>query len=343
MRKLLNTLYITNPESYLSLDGENIVVLVNGETKIRLPFVNIENIVCFNYLGMSPALTGKCMRLGIDVNFVSPSGKYLGTVSGEIRGNVTLRRRQYRMFDDEAVCLELSKNAVAAKLHNSAYVLSRTLRDNADSANTGDIAAAVEYMKNNIEKLYGLNDADSVRGLEGESARVYFGVFDGLIIKQKESFKFLSREKRPPLDNVNALLSYFYTILGFEIKAALNTVGLDPYVGFFHTDRSGRASLALDMLEELRAAVVDRFVLSLINLNQISGKDFLQKEGGGILLTDDGRKTALKSWQDRKNDEFKHPIINEKIKFGLLPYVQAQLMAKFIRGDDAEYAPFLKT
>lgn len=343
MRKLLNTLYITNELAYCALDGENIVILVENKEVKRVPFVNFENIVCFNYLGCSPALMGKCGENGIPICFLRPSGRFLARVTGEIKGNVHLRRAQFEKLANEngQACLKLAQNVIAAKFHNSRHVLARSIRDHSDKIDVDAINGTIRSISASIEAVYETRDIDSVRGYEGECSRKYFGVFDELIIKNKDDFKFVNRTKYPPLDKVNAMLSYFYTILSLDIQAALESVGLDPYIGFFHADRSGRASLALDLIEELRAYLVDRFVLSMINLQQVKGDDFLQKEGGGIIMTDECRKTMLTSWQKRKHETITHPVIKEKIEIGLIPYVQANLLAKYIRDDIPEYTPYI--
>ena len=341
MKKLLNTFYITNELAYCSLDGENIVVSVEGKEVKRVPFVNIENIVCFNYLGCSPALMGKCGEEGIPICFLRPSGRFLARITGAAQGNVHLRRMQFEKLSDEQVCLKLTQNIISAKLHNSRHILSRAIRDHADKIDNKSIDAVVFSLSDGINSVYKTEDIDSVRGYEGECSRKYFSVFNELILKNKEDFCFTDRNKYPPLDRVNALLSFFYTMLTHDIQSALETVGLDPYIGFFHTDRSGRASLALDLIEELRAYIVDRFVLSVINLQQVKGSDFLQKEGGGILMSDDCRKEAIGAWQKRKHEIIIHSVINEKIEIGLIPYVQANLLAKYIRGDIPEYIPYI--
>ena len=341
MRKLLNTLYITTPKSYLSLNGENIVVLLEENEKFRMPFVNIEAIVCFGYMGASPALMGKCADNNISLSFLSPNRKFLARLTGKTKGNVHLRKKQYSISEDEDFCLKFSKDIVAAKIFNSRKMIDRCIRDNYDSMNTVKLEAVSYQLKESIESIYIQPDKDALRGLEGASAKAYFSVFDDMILKQKKDFPFDYRSKRPPLDNVNCMLSYLYTILSLEITTALETVGLDPYVGFMHELRSGRASLSLDLLEELRSYLVDRSVLAMINLIQMSGKDFNQKEGGGVLMTDDARKKLLTCWQEKKRETIKHPVIEEKIELGLLPYVQAQLLARYLRGDIEKYPIFL--
>ena len=341
MRKLLNTLYITTPKSYLSLDGENIVIFIEDEEKFRLPFVNIESIVCFGYMGASPALMGKCADDNVALNFLRPNGEFLARVTGKTKGSVYLRKNQYAYHDDKDFCLKFSKDIVSAKLCNSKFTLDKTIRDNKDKINIEKLADVSEGLKEAIKDAGNFDDKDELRGFEGANAKQYFTVFGDMILQQKEHFYFNERSKRPPLDNVNCMLSYIYTILSLEISSALETVGLDPYVGFYHELRAGRASLSVDLVEELRSYMADRFVISMINLKQINQKDFTKKEGGGILMTDDGRKKILTAWQERKKEIITHPFISEKIEIGLIPYVQAQLLARYIRGDLEEYPPFL--
>jgi CRISPR-associated protein Cas1 len=341
MRKLLNTLYITTPNSYLSLDGENIVVLLDNYEKFRMPFVNIENIVCFGYMGASPALMGKCVNNNVGLCFLKPNGEFLARIIGKTKGNVLLRTRQYRMSEDEQFCLNFSINIVSAKIYNTKATLQRTIRDRSNTIDVSCLEDTVEFLEKNIGKVYEFLDLDQLRGFEGINARNYFEVFNDMIICQKDDFKMKVRTKRPPLDYLNCLLSYLYTILSLEVGAALESIGFDPYVGFMHTLRPGRASLALDMMEELRAYMVDRHVITMINLKQITKKDFRKKEGGAILMTDEGRKKLLTIWQERKKEIIVHPYLNEKVEIGLIPYVQAQLLSKFLRGDLYEYNPFL--
>ncbi len=341
MRKLLNSLYVTTPQSYLSLDGENLVVLLEDNEKFRMPFVNIENIICFGYMGASPALMGKCADNNIAISFLRPNGEYLGRIVGKTKGNVLLRKRQYQLSDDEEFCLNISKDMIAAKFFNSRSTLERTIRDHQETIDATHLKLTSNYIAEGINKLYEFADFDQLRGYEGIIARNYFSVFSDMLLTQKKDFSMIERSKRPPLDFLNCMLSYLYTILSLEVRSALETIGLDPYVGFMHTLRPGRPALALDLMEELRAYMVDRLVITMINLKQISKKDFYKKEGGGVLMTDDGRKKILKAWQDRKKEVITHPFIKEKIEIGLIPYVQAQLLAKFLREELSEYQPFL--
>jgi CRISPR-associated protein Cas1 len=342
MRKLLNTLYVTTSNSYLSLERENVVIRLDDEEKFRLPFVNVESIVCFGYMGASPALMGKCAENNVAICFVNPnSGKFLAKVVGKTTGNVFLRKQQYSLSDDNMFCLNFTKEIIAAKIFNSRFSLERAVRDNKDKIDTTQLEKSSEMMKDAIKYCYDFENIDELRGFEGVQAKLYFKAFDDMILQQKEHFYFNERTKRPPLDNVNCMLSYLYTILSFDITSALETVGLDPYVGFYHTLRSGRASLAVDLIEELRSYMVDRLVISMINLKKINHRDFYKKEGGAILMTDDGRKKILTTWQERKKEVINHPYLKEKVEIGLIPFTQAQLLARFIRGDAKEYPPFL--
>ncbi len=340
MKKLLNTLYVTTPESYLHRDGENVLVKIGSDEKFRIPIHNLEGIVCFGYMGASPRLMQLCSENNVGLSFLSPHGKFLGRVNGEVRGNVLLRRTQYRVADNSEASLDIAKGFIAAKIVNCRTVLGRSLRDHGEVIRCDRIRNADNLLIENLGKIETCPDADVLRGIEGNCAKFYFDVLDELILKQKTDFFIHNRNRRPPLDNMNALLSFLYTLLALDMESALETVGLDPYVGFFHTDRPGRAGLALDMMEELRPFMADRLVLNMVNLQQICGNDFMKKEGGGVILTDKGRKAVLEVWQKRKQDAITHPFLNEKISVGLLPYVQALLMARFLRGDIDGYPPF---
>lgn len=341
MKKLLNTLYITTPDRYLSLDGENIVI--NGEHKQigRVPLHNLEGIVAFGSLGASPALMGKCVEDKRGLTFMSRTGRFLCNVEGGVSGNVLLRRQQYRLADDEEESLKIARNMIAGKIFNSRYSVERTLRDHTLRIDADKFRKKSDFLKNSAKACLDVKTADELRGIEGEAASVYFSVFDDMILQQREDFFFKTRNKRPPLDNVNALLSLSYTLMTSMCSSALQAVGLDPYVGFLHTDRPGRKSLALDLVEEFRSVICDRFVLTLINKRQISGKDFEKREDGAVILTEEGRKTFLTAWQNFKFEQLKHPFLDEKVERGLLPYVQALLLARYIRGDLDAYPVFM--
>ncbi len=341
MKKLLNSLYITSPDRYLSLDGENVVIQQKGTEIGRVPLHNLERIMTFGYTGASPALMGKCAANGIELVFMSGSGRFLARVEGEVNGNVLLRRRQYRYADDTAKCLDISRNVICAKLFNSRWTIERTLRDHPMRIDTDKFNNCSLLLRKSIDNARNAEDIDSLRGIEGEAAQIYFSVFDDMILQQKDDFSFANRNKRPPKDNVNALLSFAYSLATGMCASALEAVGLDPYVGFMHTDRPGRRSLALDLVEELRAPLCDRFVLTLINKKIITANDLEKREDGAVILTDNGRRAFLTAWQKRKDDELKHPFLDEKLEWGIVPYAQALLLARYIRGDIDAYPPFM--
>lgn len=341
MRKLLNTLYVMTESCYLTLDGENIVIQ-SGDTQLgRFPLHTLENIVCFTYKGASPALMGACAKRQIGMCFFSPRGAYLARVVGKEYGNVLLRKEQYRISDQESRSLPYARNMIVGKVYNSRWSIERTLRDHAyrvDEKKLKQISNAL------YEALPGIDAAsamDELRGLEGKAAEQYFSVLDDMILNQKEDFTFTTRNRRPPLDNVNAVLSFAYTVLAGECANALSGVGLDSYVGFMHGDRPGRASLALDLMEELRPVMADRFVLTLINTKALQASHFIRQKDNAVLLNDDGRKVFFNAWQNRKKDKITHPYLKEKLEWGLVPHVQALLLARTIRGDVDEYPPFL--
>jgi len=341
VKKLLNTLYVTSEDSYLSLDGENVVVSDHGWVIDRLPLHNLEEIVSFGYRGTSPALMGACVERNIALCYLSPQGKFLARVSGKVKGNVILREQQYKRFLDEDKSLEIAKNCIIGKVYNARWVLERATRDHSFQVDVEKLKKASENLKNSLDYVCSCQSKEQLRGFEGEAAKIYFGVFDELILQQKKDFSFSGRNKRPPLDNVNAMLSFVYTLLTNTITSALETVGLDPYVGCLHTERPGRVSLSLDLIEELRPVLADRFVLSLINKKMVSKKGFRRKENGAVLMDDETRKQILIEWQNKKKEMLTHPFLKEKVEWGMVPYVQAMLLARYLRGDLDEYPPFL--
>lgn len=338
MRKLLNTLYVTTPESYLSKDGMNVVISLNQQEVFRIPIINIEAIVTFGYMGASPGLMKLCADSGVSLTFLSPNGRFVSRVQGQTKGNVLLRKAQYRLADDQAWSLHLAQLMVAGKIQNYRNVLRRYLRDYGENPEVVAAANALDIQKRDALRA---KDRAELMGTEGLAANQYFAAFPHLILQQKADFPFNGRNRRPPKDAVNAMLSLAYTLLANDTAAALETVGLDPYVGFFHTLRPGRTSLALDVMEELRAYLGDRFVLSLINRKQVAADDFLYQGEKGVVLTDKGRRTFLTAWQNRKKEEIAHPYLNEKMPVGLLPYVQAMLLARYVRNDIDDYPVFL--
>ena len=341
MKKLLNTLYITNPDYYLSLDGLNIVVIEKNNEIGRVPLHNLEGIVTFGYTGVSPALMGECAKNSISLSFLSYGGKFLAGIHGTIKGNVILRKEQYKISEDINRSINIAKNFIIGKIYNSKWVLERAIRDYPLRLDVVKLKQKSQYLSNSLKLIENVNGLDELRGIEGEAASVYFSVFDDLILQQKESFIFKNRNKRPPLDYVNAMLSFSYTLLAGMCTSGLETVGLDPYVGFMHCDRPGRVSLALDLVEEFRAVYADRFVLTMINKKIVNESDFIKKENGSVIMTDDARKEFLKHWQNKKQEVIKHPFLNEKVEWGMIPYVQALLLARYIRNDLDEYPPFL--
>lgn len=341
LKKLLNTLYVTSPEAYLSLDGENVVVLNSNIEMGRIPMHNLEGIVSFGYTGASPALMGACAKRNIYLTFMTQGGRFLARVVGESRGNVTLRKAQYKLSDCENESLNIAKNFIIGKVFNARWVIERATRDYAMRLDVQKLKNASNLMHNSLILVSKSESLDKLRGYEGEAASVYFGVLDDLILHQKDDFYFKGRNKRPPLDNMNAMLSFVYTLLANSTGAALEAIGLDSYVGFLHRDRPGRISLALDLMEELRSIYADRFVITLVNKKIVNSKGFIKKEDGAVIMTDDTRKAILTAWQTRKQEKIMHPFLDEKIEWGLVPYVQAMLLARYIRGDLDEYPPFL--
>lgn len=344
MRRQLNTLYITTDGAWLKKDGANIVMQVDRQERARLPVHMLESLVCFGRVLVSPPLMGYCAEQGITISHLSPNGKFLARIEGPVSGNVLLRRTQYRSSDDETRCATIVRGFLIGKVHNQRAVLSRGLRDYADKLPDAD-RIALEQARQRLSRVANnlLHEprTDGLRGLEGEAAQVYFGVFDHLLRVESQDFRFAGRNRRPPRDRVNALLSFLYTLLTHDCRSALETVGLDPAVGFLHRDRPGRPSLALDLAEEFRSLLADRLALSLINRRQLQSKDFSVAESGAVLLADEARKTVLTAYQERKRQELQHGFLDEKAPIGLLASLQAQLLARHLRGDIDAYPPFL--
>ena len=312
MKKFLNTLYVTSENSYLALDGENIVIYDDKKELGRVPLHNLEGIVSFGYRGTSPALMGACAERNISLCYMTPQGKFLARVTGKVRGNVILREQQYTSSKDELVGLEIAKNCILGKVHNARWVLERAVRDHSMQIDAERVKKASEMLKNSLMLIQNSTSGDELRGYEGEAASIYFSVFDELILQQKKDFTFQGRNKRPPCDKMNAMMSFVYTLLTNMEASALECVGL-----------------------------ADRFVLSLVNKRMITAKNFTQKENGAVLLDDDGRKVILTEWQNRKKETITHPYLQEKVEWGMVPYVQAMLLARFLRGDLDGYPAFL--
>ena len=340
MRKLLNTLYVSSQGSYLRREGETVVVERDKQQVLQLPIHTISGIVCFGNVLCSPFLLGFCAERDVAVSFLSEHGRFLASVRGPVSGNVLLRRQQYRMADDEDTTRGIAVNVVTGKLANCRIVLNRTIRDHSAKIDANALKDASEKIGRIIERIPRATATDEVRGLEGQAAAEYFGVFDHLIVDQKQDFVFNERSRRPPLDETNALLSFLYTLLAHDVRSALETVGLDPAVGFLHRDRPGRPGLALDIMEEFRPVIADRLALSLINRRQLGKKGFTKAASGAVIMDDDTRKTVLTEYQNRKQDEVYHPYIEETVPIGLLFFIQSNLMARYIRGDIDGYPLF---
>lgn len=340
MKHLLNTLYVTTQGAYLRKEGETIVVEVEQQARLRLPIHNIGSVVCFGNVLCSPFLLGHCGENGVTISFLSEHGRFLARVDGPQSGNVLLRREQYRRADDLEKSADLARMFVLGKVHNCRTALQRHLRDHPETPQNEKLGDLVLRLQQQILRLQTLLSLEEIRGLEGDAAHEYFGLFNALI-RPQTGFEFHERSRRPPLDPVNALLSLLYTLLVHDCRAACESVGLDPQVGFLHRDRPGRPGLALDLMEEFRPFLVDRLVLSLINRQQITPRDFETGETGAFTLKEEPRKLVLKSWQERKLEELTHPFLNEKIPVGLFPHIQAQLLSRHLRGDLDGYPPFL--
>jgi len=341
VKKLLNTLYVTTQGAYLAKQGESVIVRVEKETRLRVPIHALGSIVCFGAVSMSPFLMAFCGERNVTVSFLNEYGRFLSRVEGPTTGNVLLRREQYRHSDDADGAAAVARAVVIGKLSNARQVLLRGGRDAGDNAVAGRLRAQADRLAQYVRRLGRDLPLEEVRGIEGEGAKSYFAALDDLIRIDGEAFRFAGRNRRPPTDNVNCLLSFVYTLLVHDVRSALESVGLDPQVGFLHRDRPGRPSLALDMMEEFRAPFADRLVLSLVNRQQLNGKDFEKSQAGGVTLADKARKEFLVAYQKRKQDEIDHPFIGERVKVGLLFHVQARLMARFLRGDLDGYPPFL--
>ncbi|HEV8578943.1 MAG TPA: type I-C CRISPR-associated endonuclease Cas1c [Thermoanaerobaculia bacterium] len=341
MKRHLNTLFVTTQGAYLAKDGEAVAVRREGEVLMRIPIHTLGGIVCFGQVGFSPYLLGLCGERGVGVSFLTENGRFLARMQGPASGNVLLRREQYRTADNPVDCSRVVRSLVAAKITNCRAVLLRAARDHPEAAGAERIRTAAGQL---VKCLDGLRQdllVDGLRGVEGNAARIYFEVFGCLIVQQKEDFFFSERSRRPPLDNVNALLSFLYTLLRHDVEGALESVGLDPAVGFLHRDRPGRPGLALDLMEELRAYLADRLALSLINLQQVRPAGFVRHETGGVEMNEDTRKAVLTAYQRKKQEEIQHPFLKEKTTVGLLPHLQAALLSRYLRKDLDDYPPFV--
>jgi CRISP-associated protein Cas1 len=341
MKKHLNTLYVTTQGAYLSKEGETVLVSVEGEKRLQVPVHTLGGIVCFGRVMCSPFLMGFCAESNVGLSFLTENGRFLARVQGPVSGNVLLRREQYRRADAPHFSAALARFFLAGKIANARTVLQRALRDHGDKIAQAEVDRAVALLGGALKRLETMESLDVIRGVEGETARCYFSVFDHLITSQKDGFAFNGRNRRPPLDNVNCLLSFLYTVMLHDVRSALEGVGLDPAVGFLHRDRPGRPGLALDLMEEFRPFLADRLALSLINLGQVNAKGFIKSETGAVTMTDATRKEVIMAYQKRKQDEILHPFLAEKVAVGILFHVQALLLSRYLRGDLDGYPPFI--
>lgn len=341
MKRLLNTLYVTTQGAYLAREGETVLVRADGETKLQLPIHTIGSIICFGQVSCSPPLLGLCADRNVSVTFLSVNGRFMGRLEGRVSGNVLLRREQYRQADSPERSAVIARAVVIAKVANCRTVLLRAIRAYPEAAGTAEIRQAADYLNQLLFSLAEPLPLDVIRGMEGDAARAYFGVFDHLLTDQKQDFAFHARSRRPPLDNINAILSFLYTVLANDVASALESVGIDPAVGFLHRDRPGRPGLALDLMEEFRPYIADRLACTLVNLKQIHSEGFQKTESGAVTMDEATRKTVLVEYQKRKQEEIKHPYLGEDVAIGLLPFVQAALLSRYLRGELDDYPAFI--
>lgn len=341
MKHHLNTLFVTTPGAYLRKDGQAVAVRIENETRLRVPLHNLGGVVAFGAVGLSPPLMAACAKAGVAISLLTESGGFLARVSGFTPGNVLLRREQYRWADDPARSLDVARAAVLGKIANSRIVLLRAARDYPDTPDRADLKRAANRLSQSLDAVQNARDLDALRGLEGEAARDYFNMFNALIVAQRNDFQMNGRNRRPPTDNVNALLSFLYGMLSHDARSACEAAGLDPAVGFLHRDRPGRPGLALDLMEEFRPFLVDRVVLSLINRRQVAASGFIKQPAGAVTMSDDTRKAVLVAYQKRKQNVIMHPFLQERTTVGLLVHVQARLLSRRLRGELDGYPPFI--
>ncbi len=341
MKRLLNTLFITTDGSYLARKGQTVVVRQDGKIKLQVPIHTLNNIVCLGRVHISPALIGLCSENKTPIAILNHYGRFLGRIIGPTAGNILLRKKHFRFAEDESLSAPIARACVIAKIINTRTVLLRTVRDHSAISGTQQIEYVIGILTSLLEELKFPKQIYQIRAIEAQAARAYFSVFNHLIIAQKNDFVFHERSRRPPLDRVNAILSFLYTVLANDISCALESVGLDSSMGFFHKDRPGRASLALDIMEEFRPMLADRIALSLINRQQIKTNNFTITETGAVRMDDKAKRTLLATYQKRKQEEIKHPFLGETVQIGLLPFIQALLLARHIRGDLDGYPAFI--
>lgn len=338
MKKLLNTLYVLTPDSYLFFRNETIAIKVGGEEKLSVPAKDVEAIVCFGQMTVSTPLLGFCSERGISIVFLSSNGRFYCRVCGPVSGNVLLRKRQYISTEDTAFANQLVRDILYGKIYNSKGVLMRAARNAECQEDASALYNAASDLSQLAKQLELCDSIDSMRGIEGAASGIYFSCFDTML-GSSCPFRFERRSRRPPRNEINAVLSFVYMLLTREISSAMEAVGLDPAAGYLHTLRPGRPSFALDLIEELRAPLCDRFTISLFHLNQLSAKDF-ETDSQAVFLNDRGKRTVLSAWQTRKKETILHAFLNEKIQIGMIPYAQAMLFARVLRGDLDRYPPF---
>lgn len=341
MKELLNTLYVLTPDSYLGKEGECIAVRTDGQSPRRIPMVNLQAIICLGRVNISPYLMALCAERGVAISYLTETGRFLASVQGGTRGNVLLRRQQYRWADDPAHSAAIARFILKAKIGNSRTVLRRGARESTSPEAAERLGRAADSLTAALVRLDREGELDGLRGVEGEASATYWAAFDALIGNPDPIFVFAGRNRRPPRDAVNCLLSFIYTLLAHDVRSALEGVGLDPFVGFLHRDRPGRASLSFDLMEELRSVLADRLVLTLINRRQVAAKGFVALESGAVVMDDDTRRAVIEAWQTRKKDKIRHPFLGEEAEIGLLPHLQALLLARHIRGDIDGYPALL--
>ena len=341
MQRFLNTLYVTTQKAYLHKKGDAIEFVVDDKKPIMLPMINLDSIVCFGNIYVSPFLLGAAPEHNITISFLSETGKFLARVQGPVAGNVLLRKAQYRISDDKEKSARVAKYFITGKIANQKTVLQRAIRDHKDKVDVNRLQSAIDDLNKNLDKVERESDLDRLRGIEGDSAETYFSVFDELITSQKDGFKFEGRNRRPPLDNVNAMLSFVYTLLYHDMISACEVVGLDPAVGFMHRDRPGRLSLALDLMEEFRAFFADRLVLSLINRNEVTADQFEKTASGAVIMNETARKTVVQAYQKKKEVVVNHPYVEKRMHLAILFQIQARLLARHLRGDIDGYPAYI--
>jgi CRISPR-associated protein Cas1 len=340
MKTHANTLYVTIDGGYIARTGQTLQIRQKQQTLLSVPIHTIEGLVCFGRISVTPPAMAFCAENDVAVTFLSTHGRFLSRLVGPTSGNVQLRRQQYEASARPGLTRAIAAGIVTAKVANARTVLLRAARESSDAASADRLRSEADAMAPLLQQLPLAPDTDVIRGIEGEGAQHYFRAFDDLLTAPQPEMRFTGRSRRPPMDNVNAVLSLLYTLLMHDCRSACETVGLDPQVGFLHRDRPGRCSLALDLMEALRAPLVDRLTASLINRRQLQPRDFTADPAGGVSLTDKGRKTLLTAYQKRKQDSLTHPFLSEKTTLGIVPFIQAQLMARFLRGDLDAYPAF---